>query len=351
MRLCYRQLTLLLLLLLVLSGCYDAVHPPRGLELSLCMPAQEQAGRRRIPGDPGLTERFELPKYAYVFVMKESNGIWSVWRKEEVPLLAEHWVLTRYHGSNNTYGDSIYRYDAPIQYVMKGEKVKGRVYAICSNKRLTFATAMNNITTLSELTNWQFDTSPDSIQQNLQNIYSTPYNYEVNGTYYCSFDCTHDNSSAVDLILYHLAVKVDLTWNVAEDKRINEESPGSAVRLTYMEARNLFAEYAYCFRPMENRAGSPLVSGYTIADIVTSGDEGLWWEGRSYFYTIPYTTTGVAGYFPLQLRMETNSSGDYYRPTLYLQVDTESPFVPWLRATINISQPLENKTDSKLINS
>ena len=86
--------------------------------------------------------------------------------------------------------------------------------------------------------------------------------------------------------------------------------------------------------------------------IVTSSDEGLWWEGRSYFYTIPYTTTksGYESYFPLQMQMETNESGNIYTPTIYMQIDKSSPFVPWLRATFNIKKELEEVSETKTVN-
>ena len=117
-----------------------------------------------------------------------------------------------------------------------------------------------------------------------------------------------------------------------------------------MKACNLFDGYAYCFRPMRNELPAKLTSGYDLTNIVTADDEGLWWEGRSYFYTIPYVVTGEAVegkvYFPLQMKMETNSSGKYYLPTLNLKVDTTAVFVPWMRAMFNINTKLEDKSET-----
>ena len=142
-------------------------------------------------------------------------------------------------------------------------------------------------------------------------------------------------------------------WNVADSARVKAAGV-NPIRLTRMDACNLFNGSAFCFKPMENSSGaSPLDpsagTGDTI-NLVSASDEGLWWEGRSYFYTIPYTTTGKAGYFPLQMRMETNESAAYYRPTIYLQVNTTSPFVPWLRATFNLNRQLTAGTDTKTVN-
>ena len=201
---------------------------------------------------------------------------------------------------------------------------------------------------MTDLLDWNFDSSPDSIQENLQNIYSTPYNYIRDGKYYCSFDCSSGGHYTVDLIMYHIASKVDIKWNVVDSVRIYKSNPSQAVRLTYMDALNIYTGNAYCFRPMENEAAAVLNTGRTV-HMVTPADEGLWWEGRAYFYTIPYTVTGEGNYFPLQMLMRTNGSSDDYKPTLRLKVDTDSPFVPWLRANFNLSKPLEAGETTKIV--
>ena len=103
---------------------------------------------------------------------------------------------------------------------------------------------------------------------------------------------------------------------------------------------------------MKNEMGSlpGAGEGYTIADIVAPTDEGLWWEGRSYFYTIPYYVSGEANHFPLQMRMGTNGATKAdagYELTLKQMMDTSAVFVPWLRGDFKLTKPLENKTETK----
>lgn len=324
---------------------------PAELNMSICLPIQESATRyNRVLGDPGTTEQFELPKYAYIIVLKETGvDSWAVWHRKELVLDSLHWRRTRYYGQNNTRGDSIFMYDEKIRFILLGEKNKGRVFAICSNKKLNFNYTFESIDDLNDVLGWKFNTAPDSIQENLQNIFSTPYNYERNSKYYCSYDCLAGNAYTIDLIMYHVAAKVDITWKVDESVRI-KPNPAQAVRLTYMDARFLYNGDAYCFKPMENVVSTdPLSSGASV-QMVRPTDEGLWWEGRSYFYTIPYTVDANPGYFPLQMLMRTNgSTTDDYRPTLNLKVDTSSPFVPWLRANFNISAPLTNSAPTKTV--
>ena len=353
MRLTYKSYIAVMILLLTLTGCHEEMNESAQLRLSICLPDQNQgvSDRWRMPGDPGTSEQFELPKYAYIFVLKnEGGGASSIWRREELQLAPGDWTRTRYYGLNSERGDSIFKCNKDIQILLNGERLTGRVYAICSNMKLTFNTAFNSVSSTAEVLNWKFSSSPDSIQKNLQNIYSTPYNYVRDGRYYCSFDCSAGTVCNLDLLMYHVASKVDLQWYVSPEKRINRADPSEAVRLTYMEVRRLFNGDAYCFKPLRNEVATLPATGYDIPDIVTPSDEGLWWEGRRYFYTIPYTVTGAPGYFPLQMLMGTNGTKESagYQLTLNQPIDTSEIFVPWLRGRFTITAPLAATSETKI---
>lgn len=350
----------LLLLALVWTGC-KTNEPSQtvGIPVSICLPASEihaaHHAMRRVPGDPGTTEKYLFPHHLYFIVMRKTGeSTWTLWAQEHLTLTDANWIPGRYEWNLPTVGDSIYRYDAEITMLLtSSDKFVGHVYAIASAEALTFNQALNTISSMSDVLNLQFSTSSDAIQQNLQHIYTSPYNLEVNGAYYGSFDSEHQRVPHVDLMLYHVAAKVDIKWNVEQSVRIDKVTPANGIRLTHMDAVELFNGNAYCFKPMRNELPAKLTSGYDLTNIVTASDEGLWWEGRSYFYTIPYVVTGAADgdkvYFPLQMKMETNSSGNYYLPTLNLRIDTTAVFVPWLRANFNINAPLAAGTDTKTI--
>ena len=119
---------------LLLIGCREEVDAPNGLEISLCMPVGElMPARQRAMGDPGLTEHFELPKYAYIFVTKQDGADYIVWHKDRIELNEANWEYTRYYGSLAYEGDSIFRYTTSITYVLNNNQPTGNVYAICSN--------------------------------------------------------------------------------------------------------------------------------------------------------------------------------------------------------------------------
>ena len=344
-----------------LAGC--KVNEPEqkiGLPLSICLPANEvQSARyapaaRRVIGDPGTTETFLFPHHLYIIVMKQDNDTkaWSVWETIDRTLTDADWKSTRYAGPLPTMGDSIYQYTEQINLLLStSDHFKGRVFAVASAEALTFNKTLSSsgITSMDDLLGLTFNTS--GVQGSLQHIYSSPYNLTQGGDYYGSFSSYVQRVPHVNLLLYHIAAKVDIKWNVEESNRINKTDPTKGVRLTYMQARNLFNSDAYCFKPMRNVSGAALTTGESIAIIDNSEDEGRWWEGRYYFYTIPYTITeGGKQYYPLQMTLKTNgSTGTGYQPTLNLKIDTTAVFVPWLRANFNLTAPLTDKTETKTI--
>ena len=342
---------------LLWTGCegHSDIDSKQGnpFSLSICLPVEESfapagGGPLRVMGDPGTTERFELPSYVYIIIMKKAAGDpdWSLWEARRLTPSEGDWTKKRYVGLLQTTGDSIYEYNHEIDLTLPSNRVDGRVYAIASAVELSFNRALTagELNTLDKVETLTFNSGASGIQENLQHIYSTPYNYMPDGVrYYGSFE-KEQKVQHVSLLLYHVAAKVDINWFVDEEKR----SKTNMLRLTKMDACNLFNDYAFCFKPMENSLPA-LPTTTDSVHIVTRTDEGLWWEGRSYFYTIPYTTTGKTGYYPLQMQMETNESGAIYKPTVYLGVNTSSPFVPWLRATFNINNPLAAGTAEKTV--
>ena len=348
----YKNLYLIIFLSLLLFSCEDhsKLQPSKKvvLPITITLPIdatfdRSQAPARRVIGDPGKNEKFFLPNYIYIIILKQVGENWVLWHQESNVLTREDWDTTRYVGSYNTPGDLIYQYTGKFNFLLNNEDFNGRVYAMASAEPLSFNRSLSSITSLSDVESLTFDASSPIIQENLEHIYSTPYNYLVAERYYASFSTAGERVPHVSLQLYHVAAKVDIKWSVDKNKRINKNNPSEAVRLTSMKAKNLFNGNAYCFKPMENSSGATPVSNEEEITIVQSTDEGLWWEGRSYFYTIPYTTTDKPGYYPLQMQMATNDSGDHNR-TIYLQVNTSSPFVPWLRATFNLDNQLEAGT-------
>ena len=360
-------LTVLAVLALTMTACTERqeVTDRVTLPLTISLPVDnsyrpaQQSAHRRVMGDPGAAEELLLPQHLYYFVLRWDGATWKIWQAVDAEPQEGEWFKTHYAGSLQSTGDSIYQYTKEITMLLKNEGAFiGRVYAIASAQPLKFNADVDfddldfAHMDLDDVLDLTFKTSTTTMQQNLQNIYSSPYNYNINGEYYGAFSNKDEKLKVphVHLMLYHVASKVDIKWSVAEDKRINHVNPEEGVRLTYLEARRLYNSNAYCFKPMRNTKATLPATGYDIPDIVTASDEGLWWEGRTYFYTIPYIVEGSEDYFPLQLLMRTNGSdGSGYQLTLNQPIDTADVFVPWIRGNFNFTRPLDNTSETKTI--
>jgi len=354
---------------LLMSGCKpDEPSRQLAMPISICVPAGEvyatQAPAQRAFGDPGTTEQFALPKYIYIYIVKyiegdggkANNANWKVWDIITKEPTASEWEMSHYVGSYETGGDSILRYKTEVNLMLESGCFDGRIYIYASAVSLTLSTTISTESTLADLLNLSFsfdgtEKGNDKVVNNLQNIYSTPYNYTAGGTdYYGSFYATQ-NVPHFDLLLYHVAAKVDVMWNVAEDKR-------NVMKLSYLAAEHLYDGPCLLFRPMENELGiEKYTSGYTKE--LATNNIGTQWNGRAYFYTIPYKNNAATKVFPLQLCMLKNGdspeipavppsedptvrpNAEYYHMIQTTPMSTDAIFMPWVRCQININKELE----------
>ena len=355
---------------MLLCAC-DTNEPVQqtAMPISICLPAGEvyaaQAPAQRAFGDPGTTEQFALPKYLYIYIVKykgtgEKPTNWKVWQVitksvEDADLGATKeakkaawdakWEKKRYTGAYSNVGDSIFQYTEQIILLIGDNGFDGRVYAVASAVPMTLPTIIPESSTLADVLGMQFSfgidaadfANPNSVVNNLQNIYSTPYNYQPDGEHYYGSFYSTQKVPHLTLLLYHMAAKVDLMWNVKEDIR-------SSVKISYIAAENLYNGPCYVFRPTENIiADAAYGSGYT-REIMSTRSPGTQWNGRAYFYAIPYRNNNSAtGVYPLQLRLLKNgdASANPAGATSYYSkvVNTTVPNVwtSWIRGQITIN--------------
>ncbi len=347
--------------ILGLSGCNP--DEPKNVQkvtfpISFCLPASEVYGAGapslRAFGDPGTTEQFALPQYLYIFIVKyvgsgeEGKATltnWQVWQVLAKTPTEEQWEKKRYSGAYANVGDSIFQYTEEIILLLNGGSFDGRVYAVASAVPLTLPTLTLETSTLANVLEMQFSFNggaeyDTNVRNNLQNIYSTPYNYPGNGAnYYGSFFATQ-NVPHLDLLLYHVAAKVDLMWNVKEDLR-------SKVKVSYIAAEHLYDGPSYVFKPTENEVSAEVyASGYT-KEILNEATPcpGTQWNGRKYFYAIPYKNTdSPTKHYPLQLTLckgtDRPAGGHYY--SQIVKTDIPEIWTSWIRGQISINTETYN---------
>ena len=207
----------------------------------------------RAPGDPGTYEQFHLPQYIYLFLCNEStNGTKSViYQKIEIPTdeLTSSWEKTVWGN------DSIYTYKGTVSINLPLNRRKGKIYAAASYIPLHTTNASSTMSEdkssnhlsfncerpskfgdsqypreyINESKNYTDDTygtedavkniifSNITLRNYMQDVYSTPYNKTDNkGDYYGTITDYASNVPNINIVLYHVATKVDVQWSIDE---------------------------------------------------------------------------------------------------------------------------------------
>ena len=207
----------------------------------------------RALGDPGTYEQFHLPQYIYLFLCNEStNGTKSViYQKIEIPTdeLTSSWEKTVLGN------DSIYTYKGNVSINLPLNRSKGKIYAAASYKPLHTTNASSYMAEDGKSNHLSFNckrpsTFGDSnypreyinesktytdatygteeavkniifsnitLRNNMQDVYSTPYNKtDDKGVYYGTITDYASNVPNINIVLYHVATKVDVQWSIDE---------------------------------------------------------------------------------------------------------------------------------------
>ena len=228
-------------------------------------PASTLAVTRAL-GDPGTYEQFHLPQYIYLFLCNEStNGTKSViYQKIEIPdnELTSSWEKT----VSGT--DSIYTYKGNVSINLPINRIKGKIYAAASyiplhtnnaSSSMAEDTKSNHLSFNCERPSKFGDSNPReyinesktytdatygtedavkniifsniTLRNNMQDVYSTPYNKkDTNGDYYGTITDYASNVPNINIVLYHVATKVDVQWSIDEDYQGTADWPVPTVR-------------------------------------------------------------------------------------------------------------------------
>ncbi|MBO4594026.1 MAG: hypothetical protein J5678_07590 [Bacteroidaceae bacterium] len=350
---------------IITSACIDdndAVETETvSIPVNLYIPVNQEV-ITKTPGDPGTYEQFALPEYLYIyFVLNYNDGSdtkTQIFRPETIDgvvnLDTEKWSQKKvYTGPLSQYGDFVYEYEGKIDISLPaGKRNWARVYAAVSKVKLT---GLDNPTTEAEVTNLKFslsgavaDSEEDILQRNLrnnlQNLYSSPYNYNISdgesgSIYYGTVKAITGTVPYVNLLLYHVASKVDLIWNVATSQQ-------SSLRITEITAENQFGGQAYLFRPMENVRSTDEAGAYNTT--IISNDVGSQWMGRAYYYTIPFKDSRYDNKFCIRTRLRKNGEADKsYLPEFRRDISGSTIFTPWVRGDLTFNTVFTTALDGE----
>lgn len=311
---------------IVISLPAEQFANPHDFEMSAGGDAATKAGlgsTRVDPGDPGTYESFALPTNLYFFIYVKESDTQEVVTYSQMTVGQSDWTKTI------VGTDSVYRYNSTIPFDIPSERQAIKVYAAAWNRPLTLKKGGTTISSSNypaseaEIQNITFDlstTEQENDIKNLQNLYSSPYNYKVDGEYYGTMKDPESAQPTIDLMLYHTAAKLDLTWNVNEDKM-------STTRVTYVGAEKIKTAGCYLFKPLDNDDQS------TAGSVGEAMDIGSQWLGRKSFYIIPYKSGNT---YPVSFKMRCN-----YKETGTTKSQDITPisnvFTPWIRGFITVA--------------
>lgn len=183
----------------------------------------------RALGDPGTAETFALPQYLYIYLVTTttSGTTQVIFKKQEVK--PEDWKLsTSEDNTNNHFStkDGLYVYQGHLSINLPLNRKEGRVYVVASNLDLDDSATEKNYNLVTDVSLWSSYTEVENgvtftnqadLRNNMQNLYSSPYNLKnIEGNYYGTIKDYASNVPHIDMVLYHVATKVDLQWTIDE---------------------------------------------------------------------------------------------------------------------------------------
>lgn len=279
----------------------------------------------RAEGDPGTYEKFQLPSHLYIYLINTSiSGAPSkvltpegMDPKTGYTLDPKKWTKTTTQDNNK---DSIYTYTDQIRIIIPEDRSTGVVYAAMSSVPIT---VNYTGTKLADATFTLGDAATGNESEALKNLYSSPYNNLVNGTYYGTVSDYNSNSPYINMVLYHVASKLDLQWNV--DASVQDKVKLSQIQLTGL------SNGGKLFKPLENTSASTPTYSETF-----SLDAGSQWYGRQATYVIPVNTNG-SYLFPMTLTNSVSTPGTTTTATATVTPSSNAGvFVPWMVGTVKI---------------
>lgn len=280
----------------------------------------------RAEGDPGTYEQFQLPTHLYIYLLNTSidgsetkvltpEGMdTSTDTSTGYPLSKDKWTKTTTKDNNK---DSIYTYTDQIRIIIPENRKTGVVYAAMSTVPIAVTYTGTNV---ADATFSLGTEANGNKSEALKNLYSSPYNLKNSNGYYGTVSDYNSNSPYINMVLYHVASKLDVQWNV--DASVQDKVKLSQITLTGLSSGGKL------FKPLENTSS---VSTY---DETFTLDAGSQWYGRKATYVIPVKTDGTYQ-FPMIL---TNSLSNSDKNTTAKATPSTSNavFVPWIYGTVKV---------------
>lgn len=312
----------------------------------------------RALGDPGEAETFALPKYLYIYLVStsSSNSTQVIFKKQKVE--SGDWKLSTSGANTNGHfsaKDGLYVYQGHLSINLPLNRKEGRVYVVASNldlddsgtdKKYNLVTNVSSWSSSKEVEDGVTFTNQSSLRSNMQNLYSSPYNLKNEGNYYGTIKDYASNVPHIDMVLYHVATKIDLQWTIDEQfqgtkvweqktkpKNGSDDTMRSTtdntskdynkVLFSFIEARLLPKEKLPIFKPMNVKSSSGSFDAAFLGEEKDTGNSQSYTDAngnpktrKEYYQVLPETEKSGMYYgrkvIYVMPKLVTLSSGDYY---------------------------------------
>ena len=302
----------------------------------------EVTSRAASQGDPGTSAEFKAPRYLYIyaFVKDKSTAGYELLTKtityKDDTEASSNWTMQNEGESNERWQKKErVTFKLSAEFDDQAELGSSRVYAIASRDDLSKLLTDDVVKTFTKLDSFKtttIDLKSFSSDQ-LKDLYSTPYNDQSspaqstdNGLIVSSTDGKSLTCSPVKL--YHVAAKVDFTWQVATDKQDSVEV--ASITCTGVPTT------CKVFVPTDNPTTdttSCLVLGTTSesAKPVNEVNTGNKWLGRAYAYMLQPSSGAISYTVTYGGKANKQSTTNTFTPSSLNKV-----FTGWYRVVANV---------------
>lgn len=260
----------------------------------------------RATGDPGLEDKFQKPKYLYIYYCHDGKVKEKV-VKENIP------------ESDWDKKDNILTYAHSQTFQNTGAVENPRVYVFASMQPVNIGVAVHDLETKIQDAKYSIYNPTDQIasQAFLKDLYSTPW------TDAATFEGNLSDPYK-DIFLYHTAAKVDLKWNSETEMTVyDSEADDAANANAYIKVTEVQKENLSLFKPTTNNG----TGDYTVTTPITYG---TFINGRQVYYLPQFTSSNCN--YKVTIGAKTGSVS--FTPT------TTGGYTSWLRALITQTAPV-----------
>ena len=294
----------ILISMLLFVAC-DSSHDEEWDEYARVLPINIQIKttevlQPRALGDPGVKEEFPLPTMAYIYVLANSATDGTGASLLQIVSGADSQggiALNRESWKQDTSDPSIYHYTGPLNIRLWHMAKSAKVYVAVADRKIRSIQLPQNP---NDIVSLKYDPSMEGAASSvfMKNLYATPYNLQSNGAYYGTVKDLHTNTPSVNVMLYHVAARLDIKWNVADERRKTFALGALSV--------NKLPKSCYLFQPTKNNVPA---DAYAYSETIVDGfSPTTAWSGRRVVY-VPQVNDGASG-FPVTLSYTNAADGN-----------------------------------------